>query len=71
MTVDRRSNPVFLAVGDVAPDRENPDECFDLVRGELADAGLVFCQLETVLTDGGTRLPQARHRRQSLHGLGQ
>jgi poly-gamma-glutamate synthesis protein (capsule biosynthesis protein) len=61
MTVDRRSNPVFLAVGDVAPDRENPDECFDLVRGELADAGLIFCQLETVLTDGGTRLPQARH----------
>src|SRR5580658_7798892 len=61
MTVDRRSNPVFLAMGDVAPDRENPDECFDLVRGELADAGLVFCQLETVLTDAGTRLPQARH----------
>jgi poly-gamma-glutamate capsule biosynthesis protein CapA/YwtB (metallophosphatase superfamily) len=57
--VDRES--VLLAVGDVAPDRADPNECFDLIRDELRAAELVFCQLETVLTEKGTRLPQARH----------
>jgi len=52
---------VLLAVGDIAPDRSDPNECFDLVRGELSGADLVFCQLEVVLTRSGERLPQARH----------
>jgi poly-gamma-glutamate synthesis protein (capsule biosynthesis protein) len=61
MTTDMRSEQLLLAVGDIAPDRADPNECFDLVRTELSRAGLVFGQLETVLTAGGTRLPQARH----------
>jgi poly-gamma-glutamate capsule biosynthesis protein CapA/YwtB (metallophosphatase superfamily) len=52
---------VLLAVGDVAPDRSDPNECFDLIREDLRAAALVFCQLEIVLTEKGTRLPQARH----------
>jgi poly-gamma-glutamate capsule biosynthesis protein CapA/YwtB (metallophosphatase superfamily) len=51
----------ILAVGDIAPDRREPNECFDLIRAELQRAKFAFCQLETCLTDGGTRLPQARH----------
>jgi poly-gamma-glutamate synthesis protein (capsule biosynthesis protein) len=61
MTAEHRAAQVFLAVGDIAPDRDDPNECFDLVRSDLARADLVFCQLETVLTEAGTRLPQARH----------
>jgi poly-gamma-glutamate capsule biosynthesis protein CapA/YwtB (metallophosphatase superfamily) len=52
---------LFYAVGDVAPDRPDPAECFDLVRDRLKEADLAFCQLETNLTRRGTRLPQARH----------
>jgi poly-gamma-glutamate capsule biosynthesis protein CapA/YwtB (metallophosphatase superfamily) len=52
---------VLLAVGDVAPDRPDPNESFDLIRADLRAADLVFCQLEIVLTEKGTRLPQARH----------
>ncbi len=55
------SPAVILAVGDVAPDRGNPSECFELVRDELNAADLAFCQLETCLTEQGVRLPQARH----------
>jgi len=61
MTAGVRSEQVFLAVGDIAPDRDDPNECFDLIRDDLSRAGLVFCQLESVLTATGTRLPQARH----------
>jgi poly-gamma-glutamate capsule biosynthesis protein CapA/YwtB (metallophosphatase superfamily) len=52
---------VLLAAGDVAPDRPDPRECFELVRDEFRRADLAFCQLEIVLTQGGIRLPQARH----------
>jgi len=52
---------VILAVGDVAPDRDNPDECFDLIREPLSQADFVFCQLETSLAEKGARMPQARH----------
>ena len=52
---------VLYAVGDVAPDRPNPDECFDLVRSRLGEADIAFCQLEVNLTTRGSRLPQARH----------
>jgi poly-gamma-glutamate capsule biosynthesis protein CapA/YwtB (metallophosphatase superfamily) len=51
----------ILAVGDIAPDRADANECFDLIREDLQRAGLAFCQLETCLTEGGSRLPQARH----------
>jgi poly-gamma-glutamate capsule biosynthesis protein CapA/YwtB (metallophosphatase superfamily) len=51
----------LLAVGDVAPDREDPRECFALVRDKLRTADLAFCQLEVNLTERGVRLPQVRH----------
>jgi poly-gamma-glutamate capsule biosynthesis protein CapA/YwtB (metallophosphatase superfamily) len=57
-----QSKPVVLyAAGDIAPDRENPNECFDLVRDRLKEADVAFCQLELVLTRRGSRLPQVRH----------
>jgi poly-gamma-glutamate synthesis protein (capsule biosynthesis protein) len=59
MTDDGRT--LFYAVGDVAPDRPDPRECFDLVRDRLREADVAFCQLEINLTERGTRLPQARH----------
>ena len=52
---------LLYAVGDIAPDRDDPNECFDLVREDLRKADIVFCQLETNLTERGVRLPQARH----------
>ncbi|MEO3387073.1 CapA family protein [Mesorhizobium sp. CAU 1741] len=51
----------FVAVGDVAPDRETPATIFDRVRARLQRADLGFCQLEVNLTTRGVRLPQARH----------
>lgn len=51
----------ILATGDIAPDRENADECFDGSRDRLQAADIVFGQLETSFADVGTRLPQARH----------
>jgi poly-gamma-glutamate capsule biosynthesis protein CapA/YwtB (metallophosphatase superfamily) len=52
---------LFYAAGDIAPDRENPSECFDLVAKALNKADIAFTQLETVFSTRGTRLPQARH----------
>lgn len=52
---------VVLATGDLAPDRENPDQCFTATRDLLHSAELVFGQLETSFATRGTRLPQARH----------
>lgn len=51
----------ILAVGDIAPDRADANECFELIRADLQRASFAFCQLETCLTAGGSRLPQARH----------
>ena len=51
----------LIAVGDVAPDREDPRECFAASRDLLKSADFAFCQLETSLADKGVRLPQARH----------
>jgi len=53
--------PFVYAVGDIAPDRPNADECFDLVRAELQAARFCFGQLETSFTALGARMPQARH----------
>jgi poly-gamma-glutamate synthesis protein (capsule biosynthesis protein) len=52
---------IVLATGDLAPDRERPDECFAATRDLLNGAELVFGQLETSFATRGTRLPQARH----------
>jgi poly-gamma-glutamate synthesis protein (capsule biosynthesis protein) len=52
---------LVYAVGDIAPDRAEPAECFELVRDELRRADIAFCQLEVNLTDRGVRLPQVRH----------
>lgn len=57
----RDGEAVLYAVGDIAPDRSDPRECFDKVRARLAEADLLFCQLETNLTTRGERAPQARH----------
>jgi len=55
------SEATLIAVGDVAPDRENPSECFARTRDLLRGADFAFCQLETSLATRGVRLPQARH----------
>lgn len=52
---------LLLAVGDVFPDRPDPAQAFVLVRDAMRRADIAFCQLEANLTEGGTRLPQARH----------
>jgi poly-gamma-glutamate capsule biosynthesis protein CapA/YwtB (metallophosphatase superfamily) len=54
-------NGLVLATGDLAPDRDDPDSCFEATRTLLQDAELVFGQLETSFATRGTRLPQARH----------
>lgn len=51
----------LYAVADIGPDRDDPRECFALVRDELRKADIAFCQLEVNLTDRGVRLPQVRH----------
>jgi poly-gamma-glutamate capsule biosynthesis protein CapA/YwtB (metallophosphatase superfamily) len=61
VTQSRQEEAAILAVGDVAPDRHDPNECFALIRDAIGAADLGFCQLETCLTDAGVRLPQARH----------
>jgi poly-gamma-glutamate capsule biosynthesis protein CapA/YwtB (metallophosphatase superfamily) len=58
--------PVVLrAVGDVGPERPDPDTLFDRVRAHLHEADLAFCQLEVALTDRGTPVPQVRHTARS------
>jgi poly-gamma-glutamate capsule biosynthesis protein CapA/YwtB (metallophosphatase superfamily) len=52
---------IVLATGDIAPDRDDADACFEATRGLLQSADLVFGQLETSFANVGTRLPQARH----------
>ena len=54
-------NGIVLATGDLAPDRDDPDECFEATASILQAAELVFGQLETSFAKRGTRLPQARH----------
>ena len=53
--------PIILATGDIAPDRDQPDDCFAATRSLLQSGDLVLGQLETSFADRGTRLPQARH----------
>lgn len=51
----------LYAVADIGPDRDDPRECFALVRDEIRKADIAFCQLEVNLTERGARLPQVRH----------
>lgn len=51
----------FTAVGDVAPDRDDPATIFRHVRDRLRRADVGYCQLEVNLTTRGQRVPQARH----------
>lgn len=52
---------VFLAVGDLAMDRDNYDESFEATKDVLQAADITFGQIETSFAETGTRLPQARH----------
>ena len=51
---------VLYAMGDIAPDRKDPGSIFQHVAGILSKGDIAFCQLEAVLSDRGTPLPQAR-----------
>jgi poly-gamma-glutamate capsule biosynthesis protein CapA/YwtB (metallophosphatase superfamily) len=57
----KNQDVLFYATGDIAPDREDPITLFERVAPTLKTADLAFCQLETVISPTGTRLPQARH----------
>jgi poly-gamma-glutamate capsule biosynthesis protein CapA/YwtB (metallophosphatase superfamily) len=61
MTTGSTPGWLLYAVGDVAPDRDDPRECFARARDELRRADIAFCQLEVNLTERGVRLPQVRH----------
>ncbi len=52
---------ILLAVGDLAMDRDDYDECFAASRDVLQAADLVFGQLETSSPKPASRMPQARH----------
>ncbi|MEO6339769.1 MAG: CapA family protein [Caulobacteraceae bacterium] len=60
----------MYGVGDVAPDRPDPRDCFALVRDEIRKADVAFCQLEVSITDRGERLPQCRHTHRAVAGTG-
>lgn len=51
---------VLYAVGDIAPDREDPASIFQHVAGILGCGDVVFGQLEAVLSERGTPVPQVR-----------
>ena len=54
-----RKQFLLLATGDVGVERENYDGIFDDVREELAQADLLFGQLEMPISDRGTPHPQS------------
>jgi poly-gamma-glutamate capsule biosynthesis protein CapA/YwtB (metallophosphatase superfamily) len=58
--ISQADNLVLYAVGDVAPNREDPGSIFQHVTGLLKGGNVAFCQLETNLSNRGTPLPQAR-----------
>lgn len=65
------SELLLHAVGDVAPDRPDPNECFALAADTLRRADITFCQLECNLTTRGSRVPQARHTHRSTAAAAQ
>jgi hypothetical protein len=50
----------LLATGDIGPCRPDPSSIFNLAKERLNSADIVIGQLEPVLTDRGTQMPQAR-----------
>jgi poly-gamma-glutamate capsule biosynthesis protein CapA/YwtB (metallophosphatase superfamily) len=56
---------VLRAVGDVGPERPDPDTLFARTRTHLQEADLAFCQLEMTLTERGYPVPQVRHTARS------
>lgn len=44
----------LLAVGDIGPDRDHPEEVFDLTRSILKGGDITFGQLERALSERGT-----------------
>ncbi|NLL20624.1 MAG: CapA family protein [Firmicutes bacterium] len=54
---------LLYAVGDIAPEREDPISIFDNVKTTFKAGDIVFGQLETNLTKRGTPLPHVRHAR--------
>jgi len=52
---------IFIATGDIAPDRENYGESFVDTCALLRSADIVFGQLETSFARHGVRAQQARH----------
>jgi len=55
-----KADIVLYAVGDVAPDREDPGSIFQRVTDLLNGGDIASCQLEANLSNRGTPLPQAR-----------
>lgn len=51
---------ILYGVGDIAPDRDDPTTLFEHVADTLNQGDIAFCQLEAVLSERGTPLPQAR-----------
>jgi poly-gamma-glutamate capsule biosynthesis protein CapA/YwtB (metallophosphatase superfamily) len=43
----------FIAVGDVGPDRENPESLFEHAASTIREADISFCQLERILSNRG------------------
>lgn len=65
------SQEVLLhAVGDIAPDRADPRECFALAKPTIEAADVAFCQLEVNITERGFRLPQVRHTHRAVASTG-
>ncbi len=50
----------LFAVGDIAPRRDDPGAIFEGCRAVLGAGDIVFGQIESVLSDRGSPLPQAR-----------
>ncbi|MGI1677383.1 MAG: CapA family protein [Cellvibrionaceae bacterium] len=61
LNANNSSDITMYAVGDVLPERDDPNESFDKVRDILTQGDISFCQLEANISERGTRLPQARH----------
>ena len=54
---------IFIATGDIGPNREDPDEMFAQVKDVLLGADLVFGQLEPCIAASGFPCAAARRWR--------
>jgi poly-gamma-glutamate capsule biosynthesis protein CapA/YwtB (metallophosphatase superfamily) len=51
------NNIVFYAAGDIAPFREDTNTIFSHVKPVIEKGDLAFCQLESLISNRGIRLP--------------